>query len=40
MKWVHSVEHEKTAWPAATKLAKSYKWRGYDVIGSDNVKIK
>jgi mannose-6-phosphate isomerase-like protein (cupin superfamily) len=40
MKWVHSVEHQKTAWPAATKLAKSYKWRGYDVIGDDNVKIK
>jgi mannose-6-phosphate isomerase-like protein (cupin superfamily) len=40
MKWVHSVEHQKTAWPAATKLAKSFKWRGYDVIGDDNVKIK
>lgn len=40
MKWVHSVEHQKTAWPAAVKLAKTFKWRGYDVIGDDNVKIK
>jgi mannose-6-phosphate isomerase-like protein (cupin superfamily) len=40
MKWVHSKEHVDTAWPAAVKLAKSYKWRGYDVIGDDNVKIK
>lgn len=40
MKWVASKEHAGTAWPAATALAKSYKWRGYDVIGDDNVKIK
>ncbi|MFD0752063.1 cupin domain-containing protein [Mucilaginibacter calamicampi] len=40
MKWVHSKEHMGTAWPAAVKLAKSFKWRGYDVIGDDNVKIK
>jgi len=40
MKWVASKEHVGTAWPAAVALAKSYKWRGYDVIGDDNVKIK
>lgn len=40
MKWVASPEHVKSAWPGATALAKSYKWRGYDVIGEDNVKIK
>jgi len=39
-KWVASKEHVGTAWPAAAKLAKSYKWRGYDVMGDDNVKIK
>jgi mannose-6-phosphate isomerase-like protein (cupin superfamily) len=39
-KWVASKEHVGTAWPAAVKLAKSYKWRGYDVMGDDNVKIK
>ncbi|PJJ83573.1 cupin domain-containing protein [Mucilaginibacter auburnensis] len=39
-KWVASKEHVGTAWPAAEKLAKSYKWRGYDVVGDDNVKIK
>lgn len=33
MKWVKSKEHD-IAWPAASKLAKSYKWRGYDVIGA------
>jgi mannose-6-phosphate isomerase-like protein (cupin superfamily) len=35
-KWVASKEHLGTAWPAASKLAKSYKWRGYDVIGDNN----
>lgn len=34
-KWVASDQHQ-IAWPAATKLAKSYKWRGYDVMGDDN----
>jgi mannose-6-phosphate isomerase-like protein (cupin superfamily)/heme-degrading monooxygenase HmoA len=33
--WVASAQH-KIAWPAATSLAKSYKWRGYDVMGDDN----
>jgi len=31
-KWVASDQH-KIAWPAATALAKEYKWRGYDVMG-------
>ena len=35
-KWVASKEHVGTAWPAASKLAKSYKWRGYDVMGNNN----
>jgi len=39
-KWVASKEHVGTAWPAAVALAKTYKWRGYDVMGDDNVKIK
>ena len=34
-KWVSSEQH-KIAWPAATSLAKSYKWRGYDVLGDDD----
>jgi mannose-6-phosphate isomerase-like protein (cupin superfamily) len=33
-KWVASAQHQ-IAWPAASGLAKSYKWRGYDVMGSD-----
>lgn len=33
-KWVASSEHQ-IAWPAASKLAKEFKWRGYDVIGDD-----
>lgn len=33
--WVGSAQH-KIAWPAATSLAKSYKWRGYDVLGDDD----
>ena len=32
--WVASAQH-KIAWPAATSLAKSYKWRGYDVMGNN-----
>ena len=35
-KWVASKEHVGTAWPAASKLAKSYKWRGYDVMGDNH----
>lgn len=33
-KWVASDQHQ-IAWPAASKLAKEYKWRGYDVMGDD-----
>lgn len=33
-KWVASDQHQ-IAWPAASKLAKEYKWRGYDVVGDD-----
>lgn len=32
--WVASPEHQ-IAWPAASSLAKEYKWRGYDVMGDD-----
>jgi mannose-6-phosphate isomerase-like protein (cupin superfamily) len=34
-KWVGSEQH-KIAWPAATGLAKEFKWRGYDVMGDDD----
>ncbi|HVG15758.1 MAG TPA: cupin domain-containing protein [Chitinophagaceae bacterium] len=34
-KWVASSQHQ-VAWPAASKLAKEFKWRGYDVMGDDN----
>jgi mannose-6-phosphate isomerase-like protein (cupin superfamily)/heme-degrading monooxygenase HmoA len=34
-KWVASSQHQ-VAWPAASGLAKAYKWRGYDVIGDDD----
>ena len=34
-KWVASAQHQ-IAWPAATSLAKEYKWRGYDVMGDDD----
>jgi mannose-6-phosphate isomerase-like protein (cupin superfamily)/heme-degrading monooxygenase HmoA len=34
-KWVASTQHQ-IAWPAATALAKEYKWRGYDVMGDDD----
>jgi len=33
--WVASEQH-KIAWPAASKLAKEFKWRGYDVMGDDH----
>lgn len=33
-KWVASDQHQ-IAWPAATSLAKEFKWRGYDVMGDD-----
>lgn len=35
-KWVASDQHKLLAWPSATKIAKSYKWRGYDVIDEDD----
>ena len=31
-KWVASNQHQ-IAWPAASGLAKEFKWRGYDVMG-------
>ena len=34
-KWVASPQH-LIAWPAASGLAKEFKWRGYDVMGDDN----
>ena len=34
-KWVASEQHQ-IAWPAASSLAKEYKWRGYDVMGDDD----
>lgn len=34
-KWVGSEQH-KIAWPAASGLAKEFKWRGYDVMGDDD----
>jgi len=34
-RWVASEQH-KIAWPAATALAKEFKWRGYDVMGNDD----
>lgn len=34
-RWVASAQHQ-IAWPAATALAKEYKWRGYDVMGDDD----
>ena len=34
-KWVASKQHQ-IAWPAASDLAKEYKWRGYDVMGDDD----
>lgn len=34
-RWVASDQHQ-IAWPAASRLAKEYKWRGYEVMGDDN----
>ncbi len=36
-KWVASSQHQ-IAWPAASGLAKEFKWRGYDVMGDDDQK--
>ncbi len=36
-KWVASPQHQ-IAWPAASSLAKEFKWRGYDVMGDDDQK--
>lgn len=33
-KWVASPQHQ-IAWPAASGLAKEFKWRGYDIMGDD-----
>ena len=33
--WVASGQHQ-IAWPAAERLAKEFKWRGYEVMGADN----
>ncbi len=33
-KWVASEQHQ-IAWPAASGLAKEFKWRGYDIMGDD-----
>jgi mannose-6-phosphate isomerase-like protein (cupin superfamily) len=38
-KWVASEQH-KIAWPAASGLAKTFKWRGYEVLGDDNQLLK
>ncbi len=34
-KWVKSAQHD-IAWPAASGLAKAFKWKGYEVMGDDN----
>lgn len=34
--WVASKQHKLLAWPSASNLAKSYKWRGYDVMGEND----
>jgi mannose-6-phosphate isomerase-like protein (cupin superfamily) len=34
-KWVASPQHQ-IAWPAASALAKEFKWRGFDVMGDDD----
>jgi mannose-6-phosphate isomerase-like protein (cupin superfamily)/heme-degrading monooxygenase HmoA len=36
-KWVASDQHQ-IAWPAATAIAREFKWRGYDVMGDDDQK--
>ncbi len=33
--WVASPQHQ-IAWPAASSLAKEFKWRGYDIMGDDD----
>jgi mannose-6-phosphate isomerase-like protein (cupin superfamily)/heme-degrading monooxygenase HmoA len=38
-RWVASPQHQ-VAWPAASGLAKSFKWRGFDVMGDDNQMLK
>ena len=35
-KWVASREHA-TAWPLASGMAKRVAWRGYDVVGTDEM---
>lgn len=35
--WVASDQHQ-IAWPAATSIATEFKWRGYDVMGDDDVR--
>lgn len=34
-RWQASDQHQ-IAWPAATDLAEEFKWRGYDLLGSDH----
>ncbi|MFC4872619.1 cupin domain-containing protein [Negadavirga shengliensis] len=34
-KWVASKQHD-IAWPAASSLAKKFKWKGYDVMGEND----
>lgn len=34
-KWVMSKQHQ-IAWPAASDLAREFKWKGYDIMGEDN----
>jgi mannose-6-phosphate isomerase-like protein (cupin superfamily)/heme-degrading monooxygenase HmoA len=36
-KWVASAQHQ-IAWPAASGLATSFKWKGYEVMGDDDQK--
>jgi heme-degrading monooxygenase HmoA len=36
-KWVASDQHQ-IAWPAASGLATSFKWKGYEVMGDDDQK--
>ncbi|WP_373521844.1 cupin domain-containing protein [Aquiflexum sp.] len=36
-KWVATKQHE-IAWPAAADLAKEFKWKGYEVMGDDDVR--
>ena len=34
--WTKTKEHD-AAWPQTTSFAKSFEWRGYDVVGMDQV---